>query len=188
MDEPWSGTITKEALHIAAEGAKGGQAEMQRVERKNPNPTLGQKPPAGAVVLLPFEEGKLTNLDQWTNKEWTLEPDGSIQVHRGDNRTIKEFAVSSCIWSSMFRSCLPRGRGRGQSGVYLHGRYKIQILDSFGEPLTTDTCGAIYGWRVRKVDASLPPGHWQAYDIDFKRRSSTRSAACRSASQWSRCG
>ena len=46
----------------------------------------------------------------------------------------------------MFRSCLPRRAvARGQSGVYLHGRYKIQILDSFGMTLSDHSCGAISG-------------------------------------------
>jgi len=169
LDEPWSGTITKDALHIAAEGASGGQAEMQRVERKNPNPTLGEKPPAGAVVLLPFEEGKLTNLDQWTNKEWPLEPDGSVHVHRGDNRTIREFGSFKLHLEFYVPFLLVvRGQPRGESGVYLHGRYKIQILDSFGESPTAETCGAIFGRKSPDANAVLPPGQWQTYDIDFK--------------------
>ncbi len=165
--EPWSGTITRDSLQIAAEGDKGGKAEMKRVEQKIP-PTLGQKPPAGAVVLLPFEEGKVTNLDQWSNKEWICEPDGSIQAYRGDNRTKKEFG-SFKLHLEFYVPFLPAMRApRGHSGVYLHNCYKIEILDSFGEPVTDMVCGAISGQKPPDVDVALPAAQWQTYDIDFK--------------------
>ncbi len=162
-----SGTITKDSLRIVAEGPKGGKAEMKRVERKSP--TLGQKPPAGAVVLLPFEEGKQTNLDRWTNKEWICEPDGSIQVHRGDNQTTDEFG-SFKLHLEFYVPFLPaaRDRARGNSGVYLHSRYNIRVLDSFGQPVTDEVCGAIAGQTAPSVNASLPPAQWQTYDIDFQ--------------------
>jgi hypothetical protein len=169
MVEPWRGTITitKDSLQIAVEGAKGGKAEMKRVERKSP--TLGAKPPAGAVVLLPFEEGQVTNLDQWTNKEWICQPDGSIQVHRGHNWTKERFG-SFKLHLEFYVPFLPaeRGAARGNSGVYLQNCYEILVLDSFGEPLSDRACGAIAGRKSPSGDAVLPPGQWQAFDIDFR--------------------
>jgi len=70
---------------------------------------------------------------------------------------------------------VPQG---SNSGVYLMGRYEIQILDSWGEmELRYGTCGAVYcRWIDNKpvdgvpprVNASKPPGEWQAYDITFR--------------------
>ncbi len=64
------------------------------------------------------------------------------------------------------------------SGVYLMGRYEIQILDSWGETeLRYGTCGGVYcRWIDEKpidgipprVNASQPPGQWQNYEITFR--------------------
>jgi hypothetical protein len=141
---------------------------MKRVEQRQ-SPTLGEKPPAGAVVLLPFEEGKTTNLDQWTNDEWPCEPDGSIQVYRGHNRTKQEFG-SFKLHVEFYVPFLPtlRGQARGISGIYLHNRYEICIIDSFGMILGDHSCGAISGQLAPAVDVALPPGQWQTFDINFK--------------------
>ena len=161
----WSGTVTKDALKLTAKG--GAAAEMKRVERKSP--TLGQKPPAGALVLLPYEEGKPTNLDQWVKNEWTCQPDGSIATRGADIRTIKDFG-SFKLHVEFRVPFMPasRDQGRGNSGVFLHGRHDFHILDSFGLPLTPVDCAAIFGFKAPDADAALPPGVWQTYDIDFK--------------------
>jgi hypothetical protein len=162
-----TGTVTKDTVRAEIEGAKGGKFELKRVEQKSP--TLGEKPPAGAVVLLPFEQGQPTNLDRWTNKEWVCEQDGSIQVYRGDNRTKREFG-SFKLHLEFYVPFLPAlpGGSRGKSGVFLHNRYEIEIADSFGLPPDDRSCGALAGLRAPLVDASLPPGQWQAFDIDFE--------------------
>ena len=163
-DKDWSGKIAKESLSL--ESAKVGKAEMARVERKSP--TLGQKPPADALVLLPFEEGKPTNINHWANKNWVCEPDGSILVKQGDNKTLREFG-SYKLHVEFRVPFMPsaRGQGRGNSGVYQHGRYEIQVLDSFGLAANAGDCGAIYGQKAPDVNATLPPGQWQTYDIEF---------------------
>ena len=57
---------------------------------------------------------------------------------------------------------------RGNSGVYLHGRYEIQVLDSFRNPTyPTGVCGALYGQAAPLVNAARPPEEWQTYDIIF---------------------
>lgn len=57
---------------------------------------------------------------------------------------------------------------RGNSGVYLHGKYEIQILDSYNNPTyATGALGALYGQAAPLVNAARPPTQWQTYDIIF---------------------
>jgi hypothetical protein len=72
---------------------------------------------------------------------------------------------------------VPKG---SNSGVYFQGRYEIQILDSWGVPpekLQHGDCGGIYErWGPQggyeghppRVNASLPPGQWQSFDVIFR--------------------
>ena len=51
------------------------------------------------------------------------------------------------------------------SGVYLRGRYEIQILDGYNRPLDVHSQGALYGFIVPAVKADEPAGEWQTFDI-----------------------
>ena len=58
------------------------------------------------------------------------------------------------------------GQGRSNSGVFLMGRYELQVLDSYNNPTYFDgQCGAIYKQHPPLVNASRKPGEWQTYDI-----------------------
>lgn len=71
--------------------------------------------------------------------------------------------------------CVPQG---SNSGIYLMGRYEVQILDSFGrKEIAEHDCGAIYQrWKDGKgyeghapmLNASKAPGEWQSFDIVFQ--------------------
>ncbi|MES1188636.1 MAG: DUF1080 domain-containing protein [Myxococcales bacterium] len=58
---------------------------------------------------------------------------------------------------------------RGNSGIYLQGRYEVQVLDSYQHPLDgANDCGAIYEVKNADVNASLPAQTWQTYEITFR--------------------
>lgn len=120
--------------------------------------------PADAIVLF---DGK--DLSKWTNGEnWELK-DGYAITRKsdittkdafGDCQLHLEFATPAKVEGS--------GQGRGNSGVYLMGRYEIQILDSFDNQTYYDgQCGAIYKQQPPTVNACRKPGEWQSYDILF---------------------
>jgi len=162
----WKGTLAQEQLTASAEGPKGGKFDLKRAVRHSP--TEGQKPPAGALVLLPYEEGKETSLDEW-DKKWLLLPDASIQVKGGDIRTKRQFAGDFQLHVEFRVPFMPdkRGQGRGNSGVYLQDRYEIQVLDSFGLVMGGGDCGAVYGQYAPTCNPCLPPLAWQTFDITF---------------------
>ncbi|HEX7802633.1 MAG TPA: DUF1080 domain-containing protein [Pseudoxanthomonas sp.] len=56
---------------------------------------------------------------------------------------------------------LPAG---SNSGVYLRGRYEVQIADPLGEP-ASDGLGAVYGFIAPSEDAGKGPNEWQSLDI-----------------------
>ncbi len=59
-----------------------------------------------------------------------------------------------------------RGQNRGNSGVFLMGRYEVQVLDSHdNKTYVNGQAGAVYKQHPPLVNASRPPGEWQSYDI-----------------------
>ena len=122
-------------------------------------------PPSDAVVLF---DGK--DLSQWKNGEnWeikdgyaiarksiisTKQPFGTCQLH-------VEFATPTQVTGT--------GQGRGNNGVFLMGRYEVQILDSYDNKTYFDgQCASIYKQTPPMVNACRKPGEWQTYDIIFE--------------------
>lgn len=60
-------------------------------------------------------------------------------------------------------------QARGNSGVYLQGRYEVQILDSYGRtPSGQNDAGALYEVADAALNAGLPAESWQTYEITFR--------------------
>ena len=99
---------------------------------------------------------------------WKIE-DGAMVSVGGDIAT-KETYASYQLHIEFRVPYMPdkKGQGRGNSGVFMQGRYEIQVLDSYGirEPGTGD-CGAVYHQSAPLVNACKPPLQWQTYDIAF---------------------
>ncbi len=163
----WSGMLQGNSLALWTAAQPNRRYALTKFERRSPS--LGARPPAGAVVLLPYVPGTPPSLEAWTNTNWLPLPDGSVQVRGGDNRTKREFGDMR-LHLEFMTPHMPeaRGQGRGNSGVYLQDRYEVQVLDSFGLPPKDNEVGGIYTVAVPKVNASLPPGQWQTYDMLFR--------------------
>jgi hypothetical protein len=126
-------------------------------------------PPSDAIVLF---DGK--DLSQWVDKKtggpvgWSV-VDGVAVSAKGDIQTVKEFGDLQLHLE--FREPLLEGRtgqDRGNSGVFLMGRYEIQVLDCYKSKTYADgATGGIYGQHPALANACRPPKEWQTYDIVF---------------------
>jgi hypothetical protein len=112
--------------------------------------------------------------DGWVQRDgspsqWVVRDDGSVLATGGDAITKVEFLDFQLHVEFLCPLMEEKtGQARANSGVYLHGRYEIQVLDSFGLPPMIDGCGAVYGIAPPLVNASRAPGQWQSYDIVFQ--------------------
>lgn len=132
-------------------------------------PTAVGKPPSDAIVLF---DG--TDLSEWGSKKdgipinWKL-GNGYMEVvpKAGDIKSKKEFGDCQLHveWATP-AEVLKESQGRGNSGVFMMGRYEIQVLDSYKNPTYADGLAAsIYGEFPPLVNACRAPGEWQTYDI-----------------------
>lgn len=131
-------------------------------------PTRGKEPPQGAVVLLNESTSDLD--DNWVvQPRWRLTDQGVMFIVGSSIITQDQF--SDGYYHIEFRTpYMPndRGQARGNSGVYVMGRYEIQVLDSFTDPPADNRCGGIYSQAVPIANPCLPPLEWQTYDIHFR--------------------
>lgn len=157
-------------LNIAPQPPSEGHVQEYTLSREvRRSPTEAAAPPAGAMVLLPMTEGEVDLRQTWRNPNWRTLPGGVIEVAGGDQRSLAE--LGSGTFHIEFMTPLEpdrTGQGRGNSGVYIQDRYEVQVLDSFGLVPGMGDCGAVYGIAPPSVNASLPPGQWQTYDIEFR--------------------
>jgi len=168
-DTKWSGRLDGVEFSGRVEGAQRGSFSLKPVVRLSP--TLGRKPPPGAVVLL---DGSGT--DGWVHAgngqpcKWKLLEDGALEVVPRTGSIVSKRQFRDHHLHIEFRGpFMPAARGqkRGNSGVYLQGFYEVQVLDSYGLEGRDNECGGIYKVAAPLVNMCAPPMQWQTYDIDF---------------------
>src|SRR5262245_38375278 len=129
----------------------------------DPGPVGG--PPSDAKVLF---DGQ--SLALWNGGEnWPIEGGAATSKKNGittkdsfgDCQLHVEYAAPEKVEGS--------GQGRGNSGIYFHGKYEVQVLDSYQNPTYFDgQCGSIYKQNPPMVNACRKPGEWQTMDIIFE--------------------
>ena len=139
-----------------------------------PGAFVASAPPSDAIVL--FDGRSLAN---WGSADHAGEPakwkvaDGYVEVVAGTGGIESKPAFGDVQLHVEWRAPTPpkgESQERGNSGVFLMGRYEVQVLDSYHNVTYPDgQAGAIYGQFPPLVNASRPPGEWQTYDIVFHR-------------------
>lgn len=150
-------------------------ALAQERARWEPEPALvsapGAAPPSDAIVLF---DG--ANLDQWMRMEdgeparWEI-ADGAATVTPGTGTIRSRQSFGSLQLHLEWRPTDVidgTGQSRGNSGVFLHSQFEVQILDSWeNASYVNGQAGSVYLQHPPLVNASRPPGEWQSYDIIF---------------------
>jgi hypothetical protein len=121
---------------------------------------------------------KSVALDAANPEKFSITPGEGILVNGANGHTTD--LVTAAEFGDMelhVEFCITR---HSNSGVYLMGRYEVQIYDSFGvekDQYPGIECGGIYPrWIDNKnveghsprVNASKPPGEWQTFDVTFR--------------------
>jgi hypothetical protein len=131
-------------------------------------------PPPGALVLFDgknLQENWVMRKDGKAPAAWKLLEGGIAQVNgTGDVISKQTFDGKFYLHVEFRVPYMPKdkGQGRGNSGVYVQGRYEVQILDSYGLESKNNDCGAIYEVAAPKINACKAPTVWQSYDIHFQ--------------------
>jgi hypothetical protein len=139
------------------------------------------KPPAGAWTVAPPSDATVlfggADLSRWEKDgggaaAWKVE-NGHMEVVPDAGGIVSRDRFGDAQLHIEWMAPLPtvgESQERGNSGVFLMGRYEVQVLDSYNNVTYADgQAAAIYGQYPPLVNVSRPPGEWQTYDIVFHR-------------------
>ncbi|TWU17478.1 hypothetical protein Pla52o_50340 [Novipirellula galeiformis] len=152
---PYAVFVEKEGcLVLDRKGNRIG--ELKRVERESS--TLHAPAPKDGIVLF---DGSST--DQFIDGQMTS--DGLLMHGTKIKPMMQDFNLHLEFRLPYMPEALDQARGN--SGIYLHGRYECQVLDSFATPPVFNGAGALYRFRAPDLNMCFPPLAWQTYDIQF---------------------
>jgi hypothetical protein len=170
-----AGALAVQALPGAPPAPRWRQHDIHRPRPPVIEPAAAPpaaKPPRAGIVLF---DG--SSLDAWKGSDggparWkvrdgyfeTFPGTGPIETKArfGDLQLHVEWAAPDPPTGS--------GQDRGNSGIFLMNQFEIQVLDSYKADTYADgQAGAIYGQYPPAFNASRPPGHWQTFDVAFRR-------------------
>lgn len=129
------------------------------------------RPPRNGAIAL-FDGRSLKN---WTGRyvgDWTVSKGVLTAGGKNFNMLRSTRPLRDAVVHIEFREPTPPASSwqeRGNGGVYLMGRYEVQVLDSYENPTFPDgQAASIFGQTPPLVNASAPPGTWQCYDMRWR--------------------
>ena len=131
--------------------------DMTKVKFGKPIPLLNNKDLTGWKLV---EQNRANG---WSVVDGILvndpvQKEGTAPLTFGNIRTEKEFED----FNLKLEVNVP---AHSNSGVYLRGRYEIQVSDSYGLPLDSHNMGALYSRLTPLLSAEKPGGEWQTLDM-----------------------
>ncbi len=117
-----------------------------------------KQPVWGAPVKL-FNGKDLKGWKAMGENQWVAES-GILRSPKSGANLVTEKSFTDFKLHIEFR--YPKG---SNSGVYLRGRYEVQVMDSKGSEPLKDNFGGVYGFIAASEMAAKNAGEWQSYDI-----------------------
>ncbi|MEN9949684.1 MAG: hypothetical protein RLY85_436 [Bacteroidota bacterium] len=134
-----------------------------------PGPTA-QDAPSDAIVLFNGKDFSSWNGQNGKAVEWTI-ADGAMTVKPGSGTITSKQGFGDCQLHIEWRTpsvVKGEGQGRGNSGIFLMGKYELQVLDSYeNKTYSNGQAASIYKQLIPLANASRKPGEWQTYDVIF---------------------
>jgi hypothetical protein len=126
--------------------------------------------PKDAIVLFNGKDLSAWQARKGGDAKWKIK-DGYMEVTPGTGDIYTKEVFGDCqlhveFWLPLMAD--KHGQERANSGVYLQGRYEIQVLDSYGLDSKDNDCGGIYKIAAPLKNACRKPEEWQSYDIAFR--------------------
>lgn len=151
------GTLKDATLTGTMVGANGKTYPWSAVKAPSLRPSY--TPVWGKTIQL--FNGK--NLDGWktsgTQNQWVVE-NGILKSPKAGSNLVTNDKFGDFKLKVEFRYA----KG-SNSGIYLRGRYELQVIDSYGKDPAKDLMGAVYGFISPTEMAAKPAGEWQTYDV-----------------------
>jgi len=146
--------------------------KLTEVWKPEPNEVLFTKSnvPSDAIVLFGGESA-----DEWKHEngdpvQWIVK-DNTMTVKPGAGQIETKKLFGDCQLHIEWRSPeepTKKGQGKGNSGVFLQGKYEVQILNSYrNRTYSNGQATSIYKQHIPLVNATKPTGEWNVYDIIY---------------------
>lgn len=138
--------------------------------------TPGQSPsdaPSDAVVL--FDGSPESFNSNWTNGKnepsgWMV-ADNCVTVVKGTGIIRSKMEMNDFQLHIEWRTpaeVVGESQGRGNSGIFLQGRYELQVLDNYeNRTYRNGQAGSFYKQYAPLVNVCKKPGEWQVYDVIY---------------------